>query len=878
MTTLTRNKRKNASPVVILLLGWGLFIAPANSLRAETNKTLESFMDDSIEERLLEGGWDFRADITEFRPDFELPGEAQNIIRQQSLFLLGSRYYQQGKYEDAIQAFRNATEYGPEDPKITLSLARCELKLDDPDQAIKLTDKILLKNPDYVEAWMVQAEAHRKKRNLQGAIAALEAARVRQPKNITVLEELGSVYERGSYWEKVIDVYTELVTLRPRDLRSLFFLSYAHQINGNSEKAIYYIDEAISRFPSNDQLHQSKIRFLAQTNQIAAYREALHDAIAEVPQPDDFIDMLRNLVEQTGVADAMAQELRKIVSEYPHKVNVKLKLAEELAKLNRTKQALRIYREIVEQYDNRSDAHYGLAKTLMKLARFDEALEELKKAQESSPFEAEHYLEIGRLYIRRAEYQSAADFLKRGLTLQPGSLELSMALGSALRDAGRLPESVSVLEKRLETHPSDPRLYHEHGMTLRRQRRHVASLNSFRKAAELQPQSWRSLSELSNALFYAGQTDEAAEKFEDTLEQFPLHALANESEQILFANTLMNVALLHERPDLALLVLQTASDNPASSPYVVPGLLPLAADYLKAFGMQKEALKLARESVVRMTSEEQPRVEGVLMTALGRSRDAIKALREAEELEPDSLYIKRALLSAVEKSGSSTDLRILFKDFKEKYGDEMPLGLEILYARGMYNLGNEDEAIALLKQIIERDDLTNGQQVETYRTLGDLIGQQGKIEEAREMYENALDLNPDDVLSLNNYGYLLAQESIELDYAEQLLKRALNFQPNAGYILDSLGWVYYQKLEFERAIELIEAALERESTNAELADHLGDAYRSIGNEELALMYWRRALLLDPENDKVREKIERASGSSTMTSSTSKMNPSGTSTK
>jgi tetratricopeptide (TPR) repeat protein len=146
------------------------------------------------------------------------------------------------------------------------------------------------------------------------------------------------------------------------------------------------------------------------------------------------------------------------------------------------------------------------------------------------------------------------------------------------------------------------------------------------------------------------------------------------------------------------------------------------------------------------------------------------------------------------------------------------------------------------------------------------------------MYENALDLNPDDVLSLNNYGYLLAQESIELDYAEQLLKRALNFQPNAGYILDSLGWVYYQKLEFERAIELIEAALERESTNAELADHLGDAYRSIGNEELALMYWRRALLLDPENDKVREKIERASGSSTMTSSTSKMNPSGTSTK
>ena len=54
-----------------------------------------------------------------------------------------------------------------------------------------------------------------------------------------------------------------------------------------------------------------------------------------------------------------------------------------------------------------------------------------------------------------------------------------------------------------------------------------------------------------------------------------------------------------------------------------------------------------------------------------------------------------------------------------------------------------------------------------------------------------------------------AEAGIKLDEAEQLVKKALELEPNAGHILDSLGWVYYQKGDYPRAIDNLKAAIEQ---------------------------------------------------------------------
>ena len=40
-------------------------------------------------------------------------------------------------------------------------------------------------------------------------------------------------------------------------------------------------------------------------------------------------------------------------------------------------------------------------------------------------------------------------------------------------------------------------------------------------------------------------------------------------------------------------------------------------------------------------------------------------------------------------------------------------------------------------------------------------------------------------------------------------------------------------------------------------DHLGDAYLQTGDESAALAAWEKSLELDPANDGVRQKIQRA---------------------
>ena len=66
--------------------------------------------------------------------------------------------------------------------------------------------------------------------------------------------------------------------------------------------------------------------------------------------------------------------------------------------------------------------------------------------------------------------------------------------------------------------------------------------------------------------------------------------------------------------------------------------------------------------------------------------------------------------------------------------------------------------------------------------------------------QRALEHNPDNADALNFIGYTWAERGENLDEAERIIVRALELRPENGYIVDSLGWVYYM-----RARPLIEA-------------------------------------------------------------------------
>jgi Flp pilus assembly protein TadD len=81
-----------------------------------------------------------------------------------------------------------------------------------------------------------------------------------------------------------------------------------------------------------------------------------------------------------------------------------------------------------------------------------------------------------------------------------------------------------------------------------------------------------------------------------------------------------------------------------------------------------------------------------------------------------------------------------------------------------------------------------------------------------------------------------------------MIRKAVELRPNDGYIVDSLGWVYYQLGNYEGAVVELERAVELRPEDPVINDHLGDAYWGAGRRREARYQWKTALALGPEPD------------------------------
>jgi Flp pilus assembly protein TadD len=92
-----------------------------------------------------------------------------------------------------------------------------------------------------------------------------------------------------------------------------------------------------------------------------------------------------------------------------------------------------------------------------------------------------------------------------------------------------------------------------------------------------------------------------------------------------------------------------------------------------------------------------------------------------------------------------------------------------------------------------------------------------------------------------------------------MIERAVAAQPDSGYIIDSLAWVYYRLGRYADALAPMEKASLLEPVDPIVTDHLGDVYWANGRTREAAFQWNRALSFSPtETDaaRIRLKLER----------------------
>ncbi len=118
-----------------------------------------------------------------------------------------------------------------------------------------------------------------------------------------------------------------------------------------------------------------------------------------------------------------------------------------------------------------------------------------------------------------------------------------------------------------------------------------------------------------------------------------------------------------------------------------------------------------------------------------------------------------------------------------------------------------------------------------------------------------IDKEPDNSQALNALGYTLADRTGRYDEAFDLIQRALEINPDSHYILDSMGWVLYRRGQLDEAVEFLQRALNIQQ-DAEIAAHLGEVLWIKGEREAARAVWDTALEADPNHDILRHVINR----------------------
>ncbi|MDB6150681.1 MAG: Tetratricopeptide 2 repeat protein [Chthoniobacter sp.] len=146
-----------------------------------------------------------------------------------------------------------------------------------------------------------------------------------------------------------------------------------------------------------------------------------------------------------------------------------------------------------------------------------------------------------------------------------------------------------------------------------------------------------------------------------------------------------------------------------------------------------------------------------------------------------------------------------------------------------------------------------------YFMYGAVAEQAGDIQKAVELLKQSIELDPNAPDAYNYLGYMWADRGERLDEAGELIKKAVELEPNNGAYLDSLGWFYFKQGNADKALkELLRAqesiVREYKQDDATVLDHIADVYSKLGNNGEALQYWQKALTLENDDEKLREKI------------------------
>ncbi len=604
---------------------------------------------------------------------------------------------------------------------------------------------------------------------------------------------------------------------------------------------------------------------------------------------------LAGTYEDNAVSMGRPEYIGRAIEEYKLALNAdpgSPSLSDALAELyfrsGHVREAEATSRGLLKTSPNDIDAHKLLGRIYLRLLGegqgaesatvsasnvLDEAIAEFEKIVELQPKTVEDRMVLGQLYTVKHDPKKAEAEFKTAQAIEPDSEEVVLNLARLYAESGDMQRAAKAIEA-VPVNDRTPKMEFTLGAAYDQMKQPKDAIAAYQRAADMEPGDLHTMDALAQALLNNNQLEEALKQFKQLAEADPQNTEA-----------LVHIAEIQRRQgkfEVALASIRKARklDPTSLEAGYNEGLL------LDVLGRSDEAAQ-TYAAMVDLTSHangayttEEKNNRGIFLERLGtvcleqnKTDQAIAAYQRMIDMggetalrgyqgQVDAYRNARQFEKAVEISRKAVDADPKNRDLKLMLAGELAdLGKAdegIAMAKALLKNSNEDRTVWLalaqidirLKRWKDAEDafnkaepFTTKKEDRTYLLFlrGELAERQKHYEPAEQLFRQVLEIDPVNTMTLNYYGYMLADKGMRLPEALKLIRKAVEIEPMNGAYLDSLGWCYFKMGDYELAEDNLRQAVDRDQTDPTVHDHLGDLYEKTGRIRLAAAQWELSL-------------------------------------
>jgi len=728
----------------------------------------------------------------------------------------GSRFAADGRLDEAVLNYRKAIQKDVAYGEAYLALGKAQLKMKDVAEAywsfisaselLPQSEEAKIQLGDVAVSLLIQDERH--PRFLYDQVSKFRDAFLAKDANsFDGLRWKGYLAIVDRKPEEAVECFSKALKVRPNDNKVAAAFVDALVRGGHGAEAEKAGWDRINSGQASDELYDILYWHYRSAKQFAGAESVLKKKIAQFPaNSGNVFELAAHYfeVQQIPEMNRLLADFMRNKAQFPEAA---VQTGDFYMKVGLHAEAIRIYEDNAKlDQKNAKTYRKRLAAAYIQVGRIQEARALIEQLYKESPGDGDTRLarasllsyssKASDLELAIAEYQSLQKDIPKNATLRFG-------LARALARKGQLPEARKEYQ---ESATLDPRFVAPRYALAEiaiAQNKPADLLRQGEELMRLQPLNATAARFHAMGLAGTGAVDQARVEFEHLLRENP----ADKEARL----QLLLLEIDSKRYKEAESILRTAGfgANGTSDPR-----------YLQAWAQLQ-------------VSENQP-------------KQAVALLTEVVAKQPNN---KAARLLLARLAAGTGQLEIA----KEQYARliEQSKSAELYY-----NLGLVDEAHGEYPAAVEAFQQMKRLAPNDFRAefaIGHASEAAGNVTDAIEHYNNALKLNGDNAVVLNNLAFLLADSGADPNRALDLARIAQAKVPTAPTFADTVGYTYLKKNMTDSAIQVFNGLVQRYPNQSTYRYHLALALLKKGDKERALQELK-ACLKESQPQKQAQKV------------------------